>query len=35
MVLHGTTGCNNYFGGMKLDGSALTVDQVGDDGNVV
>ena len=27
--LHGITGCNNYFGGFTLDGTALTISQVG------
>ncbi len=27
--LHGGTGCNNYFGGFTLDGTALTINQLG------
>ena len=27
--LHGTTGCNNYFGSMTLDGTAVTIGQMG------
>ncbi len=28
-VINGTTGCNSYFGGYMLDGTNLTIEQVG------